>query len=153
TDFFQRAAQATVDIVGLDRGRVLVLEDNEWKPVATYAAPKVHAKIAEWRASQQVLTRLRQEKRTFWQAPDEAQLEDSESLAGVEVIVASPILNPQGDVIGAIYGDVHQESFQPTAPKITKLEAIVIELLARGVAVGLARMEHERQAVAARVQF
>lgn len=153
SDFFQKAAQATVDIVGLDRGRVLVREGDNWKPVATCSSPKFSAKTSEWTASHQVLSRVVEEKRTFWQAPEDANLEDSESLVGIEVIVASPILNPQGDVIGAIYGDVHQESFQPNAPKITRLEAIVIELLARGVAVGLARMEQERMAIQMRVQF
>jgi adenylate cyclase len=56
-------------------------------------------------------------------------------------------------VIGAIYGDCRQDSLTAVAPKVTKVEAIVVELLARGVAVGLARIEQERAAIAARVQF
>jgi adenylate cyclase len=55
-------------------------------------------------------------------------------------------------VIGAIYGDCRPDSVT-AAPKVTKVEAIVVELLARGVATGLARMEQERAALTARVQF
>jgi adenylate cyclase len=151
SDFFPRAAQAAVDIVGLDRARVLVLEDNEWTTAASWTSPKVASSV-EWLPSQQILNRVRQEKRTFWLAPEEEELDDGGSLVGVEVVVASPILNPQGDIIGAIYGDARQENYA-AAPKITKIEAIVVELLARGVAVGLARIESERAAIAARVQF
>ncbi len=153
SEFFQKAAQAIVDIVGLDRGRVLLLEDDtKWKSVVACTAPHIRDK-GEWRPSQQVLNKLRQEKRTFWQAPEEAELDASGSLVGVEVVVASPILSPQGEVIGALYGDCRQESYAAASPKITKIEAIVVELLARGVAVGLARMEQEKNAIAARIQF
>lgn len=152
SDFFEKAAQAVVEIVGLDRGRVLVLDKTEWRTVATFTADQRKPAV-EWRPSLQVLNKVRSEQRTFWSAPDDADLDSSGSLVGVEVVVASPILSPQGEVIGAIYGDCKQESASASSPKITKIEAIVVELLARGVAVGLARMEQERAAISARVQF
>src|SRR5262249_26348762 len=34
TEFFQKAAQATVEGIGLDTGRVLILHDNAWKTIA-----------------------------------------------------------------------------------------------------------------------
>jgi adenylate cyclase len=160
SDFFQKAAQAVVDIVGLDHGRVLLYDEAQWKTAAVdaaaAAAPSTQSqqgRAAEWRPSQHILQRVLQEKRTFWQDPAEMDLEDIGSLVGVEIVVVSPILDPQGAVIGAIYGDCRQDSPMAAAPKITKVEAIVVELLARGVAVGLARMEQEQAAVAARVQF
>ena len=152
SDFFQKAAQAVVDIVGLDRGRVLLYEDGVWKTAATWTSPQLTSP-GEWTPSQNILRRVLQEKRTFWQDPAEMELEDLGSLVGVEIVVVSPILDPQGTVIGAIYGDCRQDSMVATAPKVTKVEAIVVELLARGVAVGLARMEQEQAAIAARVQF
>src|SRR5262245_5118642 len=151
--FFEKAAQAVVDIVGLDRCRVLLFEENEWKTAATWTSPQCSATTADWRPSRQVLDRVLQEKRTFWQDPEELELDSLGSLVGVEVVVASPILNPLGDVIGAIYGDCRQDSLSAAAPKVTKIEAIVVDLLARAVAVGLARMEQERAAISARVQF
>jgi adenylate cyclase len=152
SDFFQKAAQAVVDIVVLDRGRVLLYEDGDWKTAATWTSPQLTSP-GEWKPSQYILGRVLQEKRTFWQDPAELEVEEIGSLVGVEIVVVSPILDPQGAVIGAIYGDCRQDSLVAAAPKITKVEAIVVELLARGVAVGLARMEQERAAIAARVQF
>jgi adenylate cyclase len=67
--------------------------------------------------------------------------------------MAAPILNPQGEVIGALYGDTRQDSRTARSPDITRLEAMLVELLARAVAAGLARMEQERAALAAHVQF
>ena len=152
SDFFEKAAQAVVEIVGLDRGRVLLHEGEEWKTAATWISPQISGP-GDWSPSQHILGRVLQEKRTFWQDPAELELDSIGSLVGVEIVVVSPILDPQGDVIGAIYGDCRQDSLVAAAPKITKVEAIVVELLARGVAVGLARMEQERAAIAARVQF
>ena len=152
SDFFQKGAQAVVDIVGLDRGSVLLLEGGEWKSAAACAAPSCAA-AADWKPSLQILNRVLQEKRTLWQDPEQMDLDSLGSLVGVELVVVSPILDPEGAVIGAVYGDCRQDTLMAAAPKITKVEAIVVELLARGVAVGLARMEQERAAIAARVQF
>jgi adenylate cyclase len=150
--FFEKAAQAVVDIVGLDRGRVLLYEDGAWENAATWTAPQCSI-TTDWRPSRHVLDQVLKEKRTFWHDPEELELDSLGSLVGVEVVVASPILNPQGEVIGAIYGDCRQDSLGISAPKVTKIEAIVVDLLARAVAVGLARMEQERAAISARVQF
>src|SRR4029077_9810378 len=46
-----------------------------------------------------------------------------------------------------------QDSQSLFAPPITKLQALLVELLAGSVAVGLARLEQEEAALAARVQF
>src|SRR5262249_894131 len=127
--FFEKAAQAVVDIVGLDRGRVLIYEDGEWENAATWTAPQCRG-APEWRPSRHALDRVLQEKRTFWQDPEELELDSLGSLVGVEVVVASPILNPQGEVIGAIYGDCRQDSLTAAAPKVTRIEAIVVDLLA-----------------------
>jgi adenylate cyclase len=67
-------------------------------------------------------------------------------------VVAAPILNRHGEVIGALYGDRCHSRHGVFAP-ITKLEAMLVELLASGVAAGLARVEQEQAALRARVQF
>jgi adenylate cyclase len=152
SDFFAKAAQAMVDIVGLDRGGVLLLKDEQWETTATWLSPQCNAS-ANWRPSQHILHQVREEKRTLWQDPEQMELDCLGSLAGVEVVVASPILDPAGNVIGVLYGDCRQDSITAAAPKVTRMEAIVVELLARSVAVGLARMEQERAAIAARIQF
>ena len=67
--------------------------------------------------------RVLQAKRTFWQDHEELEQDDLSSLIDVEVVVASPILSGEGEVIGAIYGDCRQNSLRG-APKVTKVEPI-----------------------------
>jgi adenylate cyclase len=143
-DFFTKAAQAVVELVGLDAGRVLLLDAGKWKVEALHAARGATGGLA-WQPSRQVMARVQQEKRTFWQVPSHTA-----SLAGVNAVVASPILNRQGEVIGALYGDRRRGS---AIMPISKAEAMLVELLAGVIAAGLARMEQERAALAARIQF
>src|SRR5207248_352485 len=107
-----------VDIVGLDRGHVLVYSDSEWKSRASCSSPDCCGPN-DAPPSRNMLDRVLREKRTFWQGLKE--LDDTASLAGVDLVVASPILNPAGEVIGAIYGDCHQDALTAT-PKITQVE-------------------------------
>jgi class 3 adenylate cyclase len=71
----------------------------------------------------------------------------------VEALVAAPILDANGNVIAALYGDRRHVSADRFSVDITHLEAMLVELLASGVAAGLARLDQEREAMAARVRF
>jgi adenylate cyclase len=144
-DFFARAAQAVVELVGLDSGRVLLREKSIWKEQVCQTTPGL-TMDPEWQPSQQVMQKVLEEKRTFWQIPESA----GQSLAGVKAVVAAPILDRKGQVIGALYGERRLER-QKTP--ITKLEAMLVEVLAGGVAAGLARVEEEKNALRLRVQF
>jgi adenylate cyclase len=66
--------------------------------------------------------------------------------------VAAPILGADGQVIGALYGERRRAAAAPLYPG-GKLEAILVELLACGVATGLARQEQEKAALEAHVRF
>jgi adenylate cyclase len=92
------------------------------------------------------------DKRTFWIGPQNGA-DPAHSLIGMDAVVAAPILDAAGDVIGALYGDRRQASAYGIGAPITKLEAMLVELLAGGVAAGLACIEQEQAAVRARVQF
>jgi adenylate cyclase len=152
SDFFQRAAQAVVDIVGLHTGRVLLLENGRWELVATRAARNVPLK-QDWQPSRTVLNRVREEKRTIWLVPS-LNPDLTKSLRGVEFVVASPILDRSGGVIGALYGDCYCEGTAAVAiQRITPLEAMLVELIASGVATGLARLEQEKNAIEMDVRF
>ena len=153
SDFFFKAARAVVDIVGLDSGRVLKLDNGVWTPVAVQTASDIEIKL-NWKPSQNVLHHLCQEKRTFWQDPDQPpDDEPPESLMGVDVVVAAPILDPGGEVIGALYGECRADSRNRKTDRISKLEAMLVELLAGSVATGLARISQEKAAVEANVRF
>jgi adenylate cyclase len=67
-------------------------------------------------------------------------------------VVAAPILDRHGEVIGALYGERRLTgAFSPDP--ITQLEAMLVEVLASGVAAGLARLEQERVALRTRLQM
>lgn len=151
TSFFQEAAKSIVDLVGLDAGRVLLLENGEWKTVAA-ASCEESPLGAVGTPSQQVLTQVRSERSTFWKMPD---LTESAlgSLAGVQAVVAAPILDAGGNVIGALYGDRRFQVGSLRPPEISKHEAMLVELLSYSVATGLARLEQEKAALKAVGQF
>jgi adenylate cyclase len=149
-EFFPRAARAMVDLVGLDAGRVLLVDGPEWRVQAAEHAPGLSTN-PNWRPSRQILNRLTAEKRTVWMAP--AAGDAGQSLIGMDAVVAAPILNDVGNVIGALYGDRRSTGLPGTSAPITKMEAMLVELLAGGVAAGLACMEQEQMALRARVQF
>jgi sigma-B regulation protein RsbU (phosphoserine phosphatase) len=150
TDFFEKAAEALVDLVRLDSGQVLVWEDGHWKTKA-YRAASYARNQPERMPSQQVLRHVLKDKRTFWQVPPSGS--ETGSLIGVNALVAAPILNAAGEVIGALYGDRRFSRGGAAGHTISKLEAMLVELLATGVAAGLARLEHERSAQEQEKQF
>lgn len=140
-DCYDKAAAALIDMVGLDAGRVLLLEGPEWrvKAVKTDAPGAIPGLTGRpWKPSTRVLARLRAEKRTFWWEAPPSRLG---SLQGVAAVVAAPILDRQGEVIGALYGDRHEASAagRGAGGPITRLQAMLVQLLAGGVAAGLAQ--------------
>ncbi len=154
-DFFDKAARAAVDLVHLDSARVLLYSDDEWLPQVLQTSARIGPET-EWNPSRRVLSQLLREKRTFWEVPEEhpsASIAGERSLLGINAVVAAPILNRHGEVIGALYGDRRRESIVASVGPITELEASLVELLARSVAAGLARLDHERAALEARVRF
>src|SRR5262249_3333267 len=150
-EFFQKAARAVVDIVGLDSGRVLLHDNGRWRSVAVWTGPNVHV-APEWQPSGTVLTEMCDQKRTFWQSPEMDEESSAESLMGVDIVVAAPILDRRGNVIGTLYGECRESPARQNR-RLSKVEAMLVELLAGGIATGLARIEQEKVAVEADVRF
>jgi adenylate cyclase len=150
-DFFDRAARAVVDTVALDAARVLLRVNGEWKTKTVQTANQTDS-AAMRKPSESVLEKVLQDKRTWWEDAVGVHSTPSESLHGVEMVVAAPILNRSGEVIGALYGERNRGP-RLGGNNFTDLEAMLVELLARGVAAGLARLEEERKALQQRVQF
>jgi adenylate cyclase len=148
-DFFEKAAQAVVDITPCDSCRVLLLRDGAWVPVVVRARPRL-THVGEWQPSQMVLDKVLGERRTFWAAPD-SPATPSASLMGVNGVVAAPILDRSRDVLGVIYGDCRGNPVG--GESLGELHARLVELLASGVATALARMAQEKAALEAEVRF
>ena len=152
SDFFEKAAHAAADMVGLDSVSVWLLKEEEWVVEAQQVTPRLAA-LPKAPASRHVLNKVRQRRKTLWDKPEGSSTATT-SLDSVSAVVAAPILNREGEVIGALYGD---RSFLSVANRqrgeITEVQAMLIELLAGGIAAGLERLRHEQAAIEARVQF
>jgi adenylate cyclase len=139
-DFFRRATQAVVALAGMDSGRVLLREKGDWKkePEAeTFKGPPGGPAPA-WQPSFRVLNKVLRDKKTVYELPGQ-----DGSVKNVRAVVAAPILNAKGEVVGVLYGDRRQEGGRA----ITEVEALLVQILASGIAAGLARAEHERTAL------
>jgi adenylate cyclase len=145
-DFLDRAATALVQIVGLQTGRVLLFAGDGWEVKARHGATSDEG----WHPSRHVLDRVRRERRTFWQhAPVTGG--DMPSMLGLASVIAAPILDAAGSVIGVLYGE--RRDGHPSVYDSGKVEALLVDLLAGGVATGLARQAEQLAAAKARVQF
>ncbi|MBI3839839.1 MAG: hypothetical protein HY288_18100 [Planctomycetia bacterium] len=163
TDFFRHATQALIKLVGLDSGQVLMRNGNEWEQKSQTVSPFVSEQDCEAPPSSHILGSLLREKRTVWSDPGNSAFGMEQSLIGVQAVVAAPIFDRHGEVIGALYGDRHfrtGSSTQSGLPQISKAEAMLVKILAASVATGLARVEQEeaakkqeQAAVAARTRF
>jgi adenylate cyclase len=160
SDFYQQATQAIVQLIGLDSGRVLMLSGQSWYPKAQETSPAFeHQRVAQ--PSSQILSSLLREKRTVWGDPGICSWDMRASLVGVQAVVAAPILDRHGNVIGALYGDrLTKLGGKSQLPQITNVEAMLVKILAASVGAGLARVEQElaakkqeQAALAARTLF
>jgi adenylate cyclase len=157
TNFLDRAAKAVVEGVGLDAARVLLLTDGDWRIKATQTAAGVDQALLR-HPSRSFLERMRTAKKTSMEVPGQDS-DASASMAGLETVIASPLLNVKGEVIGALYGE-RRRAPRPGASAIHDSEAMLVELLARSVAAGLAlqdeqkkTQEEQKKALASQVQF
>ncbi len=147
SDFIPAAASALVDIVGMDGGRVFLCRDGAWSEAARY--PLNEAISAP---SRTVLDRVRTEKRTFWMNDDCNSSMSSIVLSQLSTVVAAPIFDAAGEVVGVLYGD-KRIKLGSLLQSIGKPEALLVEMLASAIATGMARQEHQRKAVQAESRF
>lgn len=152
-DFYQEIADATVELIGLDYGLVLLRDDDSWTCTAAHGVDK---RLATW--STTIVGKTVQERRTFYEPLSD--LGQVQSLATMDAVVAAPILRVDDSVIGVIYGArrvqpgrslLHQPA--DNGEGVSELQAQLVQLLAASAATGLARAEKEAEAVKLRGQF
>lgn len=150
SEFFSMSAQALIDVGTLETAAALRWDGRRWQTEAILlnSGDGSSTDNADWAPSESVLQRVKEERRTFWRVPD-----PTASLMGVEALIAAPILDRNGEVIGALYGDRKQNAIGPSHQPIGELDALLVELLATSVASGISRLEHEQAAIQARVLF
>jgi adenylate cyclase len=143
-EFYNQTAKALVELVGLDRGLVLLRRADSWHVVARCPKDEKH----ELEFSRTILQHVLGEKRTFFRSA--ANLALTTSLQNVEAVVASPVFDANDQVVGALYGS---RSILAEKGDIGNLQAQLVQLLASAVGAGLARLEQEAEASRLRVQF
>lgn len=149
-DFFARAAEAAVDLIELDCSRVLFRDGAGWVERASHTAA-THANRPARAVSQTLLGDLLEKKGTVWLAPTAGS---PLSMLGLESVVAAPILDRRGEVLGALYGEREPRlTGDGGGGPISRVEAMLVEVLAQGVAAGLARVEEEKKASGAITLF
>jgi len=138
TEFYQETARAVVELVGLDRGLVLLRRGDGWQVAARWA--KEQGTGLDY--SRTVLSLVVEQGRTFFGAPQARNTKGS--LDNVESVVGSPIFNAGGGVVGALYGSRDWRT-DMSRTGIRPLEAQVVQLLASSVSCGLLHQEMQQR--------
>jgi adenylate cyclase len=145
--FYDEAARAVVELIGLDYGTVLLRKGDGWEVVARHGTNP--SRGAEF--SRTVLGFVGEERRTFYQVLSPAAA--TRSQLGGSAVVAAPVLGGDGrEVIGAVYG-VRAPRPEAADPAVRPLEAQLVQVLAAAVGAGLARLESEDRAARRHRQF
>jgi adenylate cyclase len=146
--FFAEAARAVTELIGLDRGLVLLRRAGGWEVVARH--DRSAAEGTEF--SQGVLAKVLQERTTVYQGA--LATWPTESLARVAAVVASPIFDATGaELVGVVYGARFRTATGHAVPSIRALEAQVTQVLAAALGAGLARQRGEAEAARRRLQL
>jgi adenylate cyclase len=152
-DFYMKAAEAVVRLVGMDFASVLLWENGDWQPKASVgegSSLRVPSRLA--------LARAQHEKQTIFRtAPpgSNAMTMDarvSDSLASLEAVVAAPFFDENHDVLGIVYGS-RTRMLGALQPNISRIDATLVTALAHGVEVGLRRVRSEKSLIEAQVRF
>jgi adenylate cyclase len=143
-EFFGQAARAVVDLVGLDRGLVLLRQGDDWDMVSQYGK----AVPSNPPFSRGLLRTVLLRKKTTYRSRDENMQSGG---AITDEVVAAPILDASEEVIGVLYGA--RDLRDSKGKGLGTVEAQVIQLLAAVVGTGLARQQQEAEATRSRVQF
>lgn len=128
-DYYERITRMLVGLIGLDRGLVLMRENNQW----TVAARAYRDEGGGGREfSSTILDSILRDKKTYFQpCPVKA---GAESLINVHALVASPILDEQQNVIAALYGS---RGFSLRSRNLGALEAKMVQVIAATVSIQL----------------
>jgi adenylate cyclase len=132
-EFYNKTAQALIDLVGLDLALVLLERDGKWS-IAGSAVSADHVSV---QYSRTLVSHVASQRRTFYEDLDRLG-SNASSLADIQCGVASPIFGLQEDVVGVLYG-VRTQFGLVARGSIEPPEAQLVQLLAAAVGANLAR--------------
>jgi len=147
-EFYRKATRAVVDLIGLDVGAVFVAKGDDLRLVDLYSPGN-----SATRPSRSLCDRVRSSKQSIRELPSPGGDLMMTNQAAIEAVVAAPILDRSGAVIGVLYGHRSRQPQSDENPTISHLEQLLVETLASGVATGLSRLDEQRQKNEQRATF
>ncbi len=140
---YNAAVTGAVKVVGFDGARLLRYGDGVWKEVQQYG--NFHSAVSQF-----VLGEVLKHTKALWNSGTNTA---TESLVKLDAVIAVPILNRAGAVIGALYGERQSRAGRSSFRTITRTDAQLMELLAYGVASELSRQTHEEESRRLQIRF
>jgi adenylate cyclase len=147
-EFYRKATRALVDLIGLDVGAVFVVTGDDLRCVDLHAPGGMPTP-----PSGSLCDRVRMSKQSIRELPSPGGDLMMTNQAAIEAVVAAPILDRSGAVIGVLYGHRSRQPQSDENPTISHLEQLLVETLASGVATGLSRLDEQRQKNEQRATF
>lgn len=155
TNFISTTIQAIADVIGLDCAAYLrFLPDGHWETVAL-EAPMGSTPPKSWSPQEAVLDHVAKGLQTYRYIPrdEEERLETATWVAGFPAVVAAPVLDQQGKLSGAIYGERLQVNLIDPRHDITELEAALMQTVAGSLAAMFARTEDKEHTKSAAAEY
>ena len=144
--FFEQAARAVVEMIGLDRCVVIDCKD-ELNIEAEHGNKKSEGSVY----SQSVVKHALEYKQTVFD--NTVDFAAARSLQGVSAFVASPIFDPDGNVIACLFGARDLTTIDVNGQGIQPMEAQLVQVIAGIVGSRLARLAAEAEQTRTQVQL
>jgi len=147
-EFYADAARFAVETVGLDAAWVLRRHDDEvkdpWQIVGSHLPHPERGIGFDETTLEDIVSKMGTGKTGTWYQPANLAQQDSQAL------VIAPVLDKNGQLVAAIYG-VRDTRGANRRRGVRPLEARLVQLLAESVAVGIARLRQETEAMRTQV--
>ena len=144
--YFEQAAKAVVELIGLDRCVVIDCGDD-LHIQAEHGSKTDGSSIF----SHSVVGHALEYKQTVFD--DSVDFTSARSLQGVSAFVASPVFDPDGNVIACLFGARDVKVIQQHSAGIRPLEAQLVQVIAGIVGSRLARLSAEAEQTRTQVQL
>ena len=144
--FYEATAQALIELIGLDRGMVLVREGTEWSVMANKTATRRAGKSY----ARSVVQHVVEQRRMLFECP--VGEVNTSSLLGIEAVVAAPFFDERNHVAGVVYGSRDRRNTGKRY-EIKPLEALLVQLLAGIVGSGTVNLRHSIDIMLERSRF
>jgi len=145
-EFYSDAARFAVETVGLDAAWVLSRDNGRWHIAGSLISqPELGVGY-----DVNVLEYLQRESTTWFQSAGPDASDGNASEAVRQATVVSPVVDQENQLVGAVVGLRHTQQANRRCG-IRPLEARMMHLLGQSVAIGIARLEKDKQVARDRV--